>query len=384
MLAGLLPNKRVLGLLAALALLPQVATITHAAGCNDDLLGKPLFKSEPRPLSGRKRYHSDPSSFKHLAEPLPIGEHSLAAKYPELLEDLATVEAELPRVRDFLAEFAAKNSRAATVLEVADYVYIQRNKIIESFRRLKSKYQELGYTEVAPYFESAAINLDFGEKSREKFEARVTAFPDQFSAEFSFDRPEHRNLVSSLISKNQGELGELEQVFKINHAIGRGMHFAGRDKLSEAIVKVVRATFERLALELEQNPTLIETIKTNYPIMFSKVRDKQAPPQRILEQLDSWVRSKEIDVICESPTTGRIVWTEVKNLSSPMDLRALLDESEGKSYFEQLTETIELRDFLGLKDQIDIAIIYSGGVTSEVKTKLGLLNIRVLGTVVDL
>jgi hypothetical protein len=73
----------------------------------------------------------------------------------------------------------------------------------------------------------------------------------------------------------------------------------------------------------------------------------------------------------------------VKNLLAPVVLRTLTDDSEGKSYLMQLVETRQMRDLLGLKDEVQLAVVGRTGITREAKAELERLGFVVHGTVVD-
>ncbi len=350
-----------------------------------------LHPKPSAPLRQGSRYENRSKS-KGPIKPLSIAAESLAAKYPELIEELNLLRGKLPFVGKFVADFSREKGRIPTVAEVGEYVLSQRNLLSQEAARLKELHRQKAVSNkdeeiIATFYQMTEDKTVVLQHVRENFLARVATHPDQFNAPYSAANPLHRQLSASMNAASRGELGEFEFALKMNHIFSRGLRFSESNSLlaeNREMARHVSLVMSELREKAALNKNLIAELRQNFPILFAKIlrRDGQILPP--LESVEAWIASKELDLVGKNPVSGKKIWIEVKALSDTLTLTHLEAEYDGKkSYLTQILETKELRRFLGLENDIELAVAFQSGCTTEVKDKLKQLGIDVIGEVRD-
>lgn len=153
--------------------------------------------------------------------------------------------------------------------------------------------------------------------------------------------------------------------------------------------ETVQKYISELEKDLSTNPGLFKSLNEQYSQIHSRVpiperlQDQyfKNPEKRnqYLNEVHNFIQSKEIDFVRTVPGKNRYHWVEVKNPETPIQLEKMNRSYSNKSQMTQLQENLEILDYLGLRNQVQVQFYSTQGTEPAALEFLKThLNIEVL------
>jgi hypothetical protein len=193
-----------------------------------------------------------------------------------------------------------------------------------------------------------------------------------------FDDSGFHDLMRSHVNQWRAKLTEMDVFFSLSGArklsmrIGEDVEMSVRlkDKIKQYRDKMRTQPQYRVQFQ-NQFSSLLETD------WLKSQRVDQMNSDEMLNTIQEWIQSKEIDVVYE--VQGRSIWLEVKNYNRPFTESMLRARDGKRSILSQLSENQAILDFLGLNQEASVGFYSASGILPDAKYPLNRAGIQVLG-----